>query len=176
MATAFAPCVVWMHSTADQAEQAGYRHLRQRRLMRPGFCGDSAAGGSYGHRELLAQLVSINVLGINTSAIANNEAQYGQVWVEDTAVMLLTKQHRRRLLSWPQWHRCRPRPARVDCWGCGGDWPGWLWLSGCYQQRGGRRPEGGQSAQVFSLPRSRVRSAAMVKVLIGLSVLLRLVG
>jgi len=39
------------------------------------------------NRAELAQLVSTNVLGQNTAAIAANEAQYGEMWAQDATAM-----------------------------------------------------------------------------------------
>jgi PPE-repeat protein len=39
------------------------------------------------NRSLLSTLIATNVFGMNTQAIAANEAQYGEMWAQDTAAM-----------------------------------------------------------------------------------------
>lgn len=87
MADAAAPYVAWMSTTAAQAEQAA--------------AGARAAAAAYeaahaavvppplvmANRVQTAQLMATNVLGQNTPAIAQLEAQYAQMWAQDAAAM-----------------------------------------------------------------------------------------
>lgn len=87
MMSAVAPYLAWLRATAVQAEQSATQ-VR-------------AAVGAYetahtltvpppviaANRALLLSLVTTNVLGQNTPAIAATEAHYGEMWAQDAAAM-----------------------------------------------------------------------------------------
>jgi PPE-repeat protein len=87
MATAAEPYIAWLQSTAAEAAQTGAQA--------------NAAAAAYGtayssmvpppiisaNRAELTTLVSNNFLGQNTGAIANNEADYLSMWIQDALGM-----------------------------------------------------------------------------------------
>lgn len=87
MATAAAPYVTWMHSTAEQAEQAGMQAAAAAAAYEAAFAATVPPTVIAANRALLAELVSTNALGVNTPAIATTEAHYGQMWAQDAAAM-----------------------------------------------------------------------------------------
>jgi PPE-repeat protein len=87
MASAAAPYVAWMHSTAAQAEQAGMRAAAAAAAHEAAFAATVPPPLIAANRALLMQLVATNFLGINTSAIAATEVHYGEMWAQDAAAM-----------------------------------------------------------------------------------------
>ncbi|OBI48643.1 hypothetical protein A5707_17655 [Mycobacterium kyorinense] len=87
MAAAVAPFIAWLHTTAGHAEQSAsqaraaagaYESARAMTVPPPVIAAN---------RALLMSLVSTNVLGQNTPAIAATEFHYGQMWAQDAAAM-----------------------------------------------------------------------------------------
>jgi len=82
------PYVAWLHTTASQAAQmsmaattmAGSFVATQTAVVHPSVV--------TANRTLLAHLIATNVLGINFPAIAATEAQYLQMWADNTTAML----------------------------------------------------------------------------------------
>jgi PPE-repeat protein len=87
MASAAAPYVAWMHSTAAQAEQAGMQAAAAAAAHEAAFAATVPPPLIAANRALLMQLVATNFLGINTPAIAATEAQYVEMWAQDAAAM-----------------------------------------------------------------------------------------
>ncbi|MGH3552940.1 MAG: PPE family protein, partial [Mycobacterium sp.] len=87
MAAAAAPNVAWMITTAAQAEQTATQAQAAAAAYENAFAATVAPPLIAANRTQLAQLVSTNVLGQNTPAIAQLEAQYGQMWAQDAAAM-----------------------------------------------------------------------------------------
>ena len=87
MAAAVAPYVAWISTTAAQAEQTA----NQARVAASAYETALAAAVSpaeiAANRSLLASLLQTNIFGQNTSAIAATEAEYGQMWARDVAMM-----------------------------------------------------------------------------------------
>ena len=87
MATAAAPYVTWMQGTAAQAEQTA----NQARVAAGAYEAAHAATVPpplvAANRAELATLVATNVLGQNTPLIAENWAQYYEMWAQDAAAM-----------------------------------------------------------------------------------------
>ena len=87
MAQAAAPYVAWMSTTAAQAEQAATQARAALAAYEAALAATVPAPLVAANRVELAQLVSSNVLGQNTAAIAANEAQYGEMWAQDATAM-----------------------------------------------------------------------------------------
>jgi PPE-repeat protein len=82
------PYVSWLHSTAAQAAQMSMAAS----TMASSFVATRAAvvhpSMVTANRTLLAELISTNLFGINFPAIAATEAQYLQMWADNTTAML----------------------------------------------------------------------------------------
>lgn len=87
MANAVAPYVTWMNTTAAQAEQAATSAQAAIAAYEQAFTATVPPPLVAANRAQTAQLLSTNVLGQNTPAIAQLEAQYGQMWAQDAAAM-----------------------------------------------------------------------------------------
>jgi PPE-repeat protein len=87
MADAAAPYVAWMNTTAVQAEQAASQAEAAAAAYETAFAATVPPAEIAANRAQLVSLVSTNVLGLNTPAIAANEAQYGEMWGQDAAAM-----------------------------------------------------------------------------------------
>ena len=87
MAQAAAPYVAWMSTTAAQAEQAATQARAALAAYEAALAATVPSPLVAANRVELAQLVSSNVLGQNTAAIAANEAQYGEMWAQDATAM-----------------------------------------------------------------------------------------
>jgi PPE-repeat protein len=87
MEAAITPYLAWMNATAGQAEQAGSQAQAAAAAYESAFAMTVPPPVITVNRTQLASLVATNVLGQNTTAIAANEAQYGQMWAQDAAAM-----------------------------------------------------------------------------------------
>jgi PPE-repeat protein len=87
MAAAVAPYVSWMNTTAAQAEQTAGQLGSVVAAYEAAFAATVPPPEIEVNRALLASLVSTNVLGQNTPAIAATEAQYSEMWAQDAAAM-----------------------------------------------------------------------------------------
>ncbi|BBZ13803.1 PPE family protein PPE26 [Mycobacterium branderi] len=87
MANAAAPYVTWMQTTAAQAEQAATQARAAAAAYDQAFAATVPPPLIAANRAQTAQLVATNVLGQNTPAIAQLEAQYGEMWAQDAAAM-----------------------------------------------------------------------------------------
>jgi PPE-repeat protein len=87
MASAAAPYVAWMQQTAAQASQAAAQATEAATAYETAFAAHVPPEVIAENRALLAQLVSTNLVGQNTAAIAANEAQYGDMWAQDAVAM-----------------------------------------------------------------------------------------
>jgi PPE-repeat protein len=87
MAAAVAPYVEWISATATQAEQAATQSSAAAAAYEAAFASIVPPPLIAANRAELAQLVSTNVLGQNTGAIAQLEAQYADFWAQDAATM-----------------------------------------------------------------------------------------
>jgi PPE-repeat protein len=87
MAAAVAPYVEWISTTATQAEQAATQTSAAAAAYETAFASIVPPPLITANRAELAQLVSTNVLGLNTGAIAQLEAQYAEFWAQDAATM-----------------------------------------------------------------------------------------
>lgn len=88
MAAAAAPYVAWMSVTAAQAKAAADQAKAAVSAYEVAFAAVVPPTEIAINRSQLALLVATNIFGQNTGAIAALEAQYGEMWAQDTAAML----------------------------------------------------------------------------------------
>ncbi len=88
MAAAAAPYVAWMSATAAQAKAAADQANAAVSAYEVAFAAVVPPTEIAINRSQLALLVATNLFGQNTGAIAALEAQYGEMWAQDTAAML----------------------------------------------------------------------------------------
>lgn len=87
MVAAAAPYIAWLNTTAAQAEQTGMRADAAAAAFEAAFAMTVAPPVVVANRVLLANLLSTNIVGQNTPAIAATEAQYAEMWAQDAAAM-----------------------------------------------------------------------------------------
>lgn len=87
MAGAVTPYVEWMRTTAAAAEHAASQAMSAVTAFETALATIVPPPVIAANRVNLAQLLSTNVLGQNTAAIAALEAQYGEMWATDSATM-----------------------------------------------------------------------------------------
>ncbi len=87
MAAAATPYVAWMNATAAQANQAATQAKAAASAYETAFAMTVPPPVIAANRAQLSSLVTTNVLGQNTPAIAATEAQYGAMWAQDIAAM-----------------------------------------------------------------------------------------
>jgi PPE-repeat protein len=87
MATAAAPYMAWMRTTASQAEQAANQAKAAATAYETAFAETVPPPVVSANRALLVALVTTNIFGQNTPAIATTETQYAEIWAQDTSAM-----------------------------------------------------------------------------------------
>lgn len=87
MASAAAPYVAWMQQTAAQAAQTAVQATQAAAAYETAFASHVPPPVIAANRAQLATLVATNLFGQNTSAIAANEAEYGDFWAQDAVAM-----------------------------------------------------------------------------------------
>nr|VTP04377.1 putative PPE family protein PPE29 [Mycobacterium riyadhense] len=87
MASAAAPYVAWMSTTAAQAEQAANQARAAAGAYAAAFAATVPPPVIAANRSLLLMLVATNIFGQNTPAIATTEAHYAEMWAQDAAAM-----------------------------------------------------------------------------------------
>jgi PPE-repeat protein len=87
MVAAAAPYLSWMNATAAQAEQAANQAKAAASAYETAFTATVPPPVIVANRTLLASLVSTNILGQNTPAIAATEARYAEMWAQDATAM-----------------------------------------------------------------------------------------
>ncbi len=87
MAAAAAPYVQWMSATGAQAELAATQAKLAAAAYEAAFAATVSPPIITANRSLLATLITTNLLGQNTPAIAATEAHYMQMWAQDAAAM-----------------------------------------------------------------------------------------
>lgn len=87
MASAAAPYVAWMQQTAVYAAESATQATEAATAYEAAFAAHVPPAVIAENRALLAQLMATNLFGQNTSAIAANEAQYGEFWAQDATAM-----------------------------------------------------------------------------------------
>jgi PPE-repeat protein len=87
MALAAAPYVVWMMATAAQAQEAAMAAEAAATAFEAARASVVPPPVIAENRARLAALIATNYIGQNTPAIAATEAQYDEMWAQDTTVM-----------------------------------------------------------------------------------------
>ncbi|KMV21473.1 PPE family protein [Mycobacterium heckeshornense] len=87
MATAAAPYVAWLHTTAAAAEHAAGQAAASAAAYQTAFAMTVPPPVIAANRAQLAALVATNFLGQNTPAIMATEAHYAEMWAQDAAAM-----------------------------------------------------------------------------------------
>jgi PPE-repeat protein len=87
MAAAAAPYVLWLNSTAAQAEATANQARAAVAAYEAAFAGTVPPPVITANRTLLMMLVATNILGQNTPAIAATEAHYMEMWAQDATAM-----------------------------------------------------------------------------------------
>ncbi len=87
MSAAAASYAAWLRTTAAQAEQTGAQAKSAAAAYQTAFTATVPPPMVAANRSLLSTLIATNVFGMNTQAIAANEAQYGEMWAQDAAAM-----------------------------------------------------------------------------------------
>jgi len=87
MAAAVQPYVAWMTTTAGQAEQAAAQAQSAAAAFEAAFAAVVPPPLIAANRAELTQAMQTNVLGLNNGVIAQLEAQYAEMWAQDSAAM-----------------------------------------------------------------------------------------
>lgn len=87
MATAAAPYAAWMSATAAQAKAAGDQAKAAVAAYEAAFVAVVPPEEIAINRSQVVLLTATNIFGQNTMAIAVLEAQYAEMWAQDTAAM-----------------------------------------------------------------------------------------
>jgi PPE-repeat protein len=87
MTAAVAPYIEWLSTTATQAEQAGMQANAAAAAYESALAMTVPPAVVTANRVQLSNLVSTNLFGQNTAAIAATEAQYAEMWAQDAAAM-----------------------------------------------------------------------------------------
>jgi PPE-repeat protein len=87
MAAAAGPYVAWMRSTATQAEHTANQATAAAAAYDAAFAETVPPPVVAANRSLLMTLVTTNLFGQNTPAIATTETQYAEMWAQDTSAM-----------------------------------------------------------------------------------------
>jgi hypothetical protein len=87
MAVAAAPYLAWMRVTAAQAEQAAAQALAAAYAYEAAYAATVPPSSIASNRSTIMSLVQTNTFGQNTPSIATGEANYGEMWAQDTVAM-----------------------------------------------------------------------------------------
>jgi PPE-repeat protein len=87
MASAAAPYVSWISTTAKQAAQAAAQAKMAAGAYEEAFAMTVPPTVIAANRALLMALIATNFFGQNTSAIATTQAHYMEMWAQDAAAM-----------------------------------------------------------------------------------------
>jgi PPE-repeat protein len=87
MAAAASSYTAWLTATATQAEQSAAQAKAAVAAYQSAFTSTVPPQMVATNRAALTSLVATNLFGRNTQKIAVNEAQYGEMWAQDTAAM-----------------------------------------------------------------------------------------
>jgi PPE-repeat protein len=87
MATAAEPYIAWLQSTATEAAQTGTQAKAAAAAYQTAYSSMVPPPVISANRAALTTLVSNNFLGQNTGAIAQNEADYLEMWIQDALGM-----------------------------------------------------------------------------------------
>ncbi|WP_343709703.1 PPE family protein [Mycobacterium sp.] len=87
MAAAAAPYTTWLTTTAAQAEHTANQARTAASAYETAFAATVPPPVIAANRAELASLVSTNIVGQNTAAIAANETHYANMWAQDSITM-----------------------------------------------------------------------------------------
>src|ERR1700676_4357826 len=87
MAAAAASYVAWLNATPAQAEETAAQTQAAASAYQTAFTSTVPPQTVAVNRTRLTTLVATNLFGRNTQKIAANEAQYAEMWAQDTAAM-----------------------------------------------------------------------------------------
>jgi PPE-repeat protein len=87
MAAAAAPYTTWLTTTAAHAEQSANQARVAVTAYETAFAATVPPPVIAANRAALASLISTNIFGHNTAAIAATEAHYARMWAQDSAAM-----------------------------------------------------------------------------------------
>ncbi|HXS86758.1 MAG TPA: PPE family protein [Mycobacterium sp.] len=87
MASAAEPYIAWLQSTAAEAAQTGAQAKAAAAAYQTAYTSMVPPPLIAANRAELATLVANNFLGQNTGAIAQNEANYLEMWIQDALAM-----------------------------------------------------------------------------------------
>ncbi len=87
MSAAAASYAGWLRATAAQAEETGAQAKSAAASYQAAFSATVPPPLVAANRSLLSTLIASNLFGLNTQAIAANEAQYSEMWAQDVAAM-----------------------------------------------------------------------------------------
>ncbi|MEE2855500.1 MAG: PPE family protein [Actinomycetota bacterium] len=87
MAAAAAPYVAWLSATSAQAKNAGAQAAAAANAYESAFAAVVPPAAIATNRIRLEMLLATNAFGQNTAAIAATEAEYGEMWAQDSAAM-----------------------------------------------------------------------------------------
>jgi PPE-repeat protein len=87
MASATAPYIAWLQGTAATAAQTGAQAQAAAAAYQSAYASMVPLPAIEANRTELATLVANNFLGQNTGAIATNEAEYLDMWIQDALAM-----------------------------------------------------------------------------------------
>lgn len=87
MLSAAMPYVTWLLSHAAQAEQRALLHGQSVNAFETAFASVIPPAQIAENRTELATLIATNFMGVNTPAIAANEAEYSEFWAQDASTL-----------------------------------------------------------------------------------------
>jgi PPE-repeat protein len=87
MATAAAPYVQWLTGTSAKAELVATQARLSAGAFETAFAATVPPEVVAANRARLMMLIATNILGQNTAAIAETEAEYAEMWAQDVAAM-----------------------------------------------------------------------------------------
>jgi PPE-repeat protein len=87
MAAAAATYVTWLNAAAAQAEETSAQAKAAAAAYQTALASTVPPEMVAANRSQLMTLTATNVFGMNTQAIAATEAQYGEMWAQDSAAM-----------------------------------------------------------------------------------------
>ncbi|ORB73039.1 PPE family protein [Mycobacterium scrofulaceum] len=86
-AAAAQPFITWLNTTAAQAQHAAAQATASAAAFEAAYAMTVPPPVVATNRAQLAALVATNFLGVNTPAIMETEAHYGEMWAQDAAAM-----------------------------------------------------------------------------------------
>ena len=117
MAAAAAPYVLWITTTAAQAEETGAQAEAAVAAYEAAFAMTVPPPVIAANRALLMALIATNFFGQNTPAIMATEAEYVEMWAQDAAAMYALSGHGAGCVGAEPVYRAGAdhQPGRVGC-------------------------------------------------------------